>query len=178
MKYEFEIRKASMADADTLVEIFIASFEPYTASIPHDIENQISLGRIRETISSPSNFSWIAVANNEPSGFIVGWKPPYEVYHLSMLFVRKAYQARGIGSLLLSKFEEEGRELGARIYTVNIQRWAPWSLAFYRKHGYKEYLPGHEKIDKEFLVYIGWRKSISKLNDHYKILFWKPTFTR
>ncbi len=67
-------------------------------------------------------------------------------YELTSLYVRSEYQRKGIGSLLLSYFEEQA-SLEAFLFVKALKN-ALWAVRFYTKHGYA---PSDDRAESELL---------------------------
>ncbi|MBI4059352.1 GNAT family N-acetyltransferase [Candidatus Microgenomates bacterium] len=92
----------------------------------------------------------------EEGGQIVGTasgKYASGVVYISDVIVAKDKRGKGVGSALIEKIEEFGRELGAhKIWLITGKDWS--ENQFYQKLGFKEdgILPKHN-FKKDYLIY-------------------------
>ena len=99
-------------------------------------------------------------------------------YHLKMLFVSGHSQHKGIGSALLERFESRGAERHFSLFTANYLDPAKWSRDFYRRHGYREYVPADEETSPDLKAQTEFLRGIGRLNNGHKHLLWKTIRTQ
>jgi ribosomal-protein-alanine N-acetyltransferase len=81
------------------------------------------------------------------------------VGHLSDLMVKENYRKKGIGSLLLKKFETFCKSKKCHKLTINVPENFKDTIRFYKQHGYKK-----EVVFKNYRFHLNWfvlSKSIS-----------------
>lgn len=62
-----------------------------------------------------------------------------EIAHIHDLRVRKNFQGRGYGRLLMKQVEDEAGRRGVRILTLGVDNWNARAIHFYNKLGYKKF---------------------------------------
>jgi GNAT superfamily N-acetyltransferase len=147
------IRRATVADTDTIVRVLVASKEASFADSVDDHDRDVGFWtrRWRGYIASGSHArhsrgdGWVFVAEveNVPIGFIA--------YHhttrhgtdaeLQNIYVLKEWQGRGIGTRLLGTIAHRLEADGSRSMCVGYDSDSPYKR-FYMKYGAVEMEPG------------------------------------
>lgn len=167
------IREIEEKDIPAVLRLIRDSYAPYNDLISGAGIPEYSYEEIRSLASEPNSDVWVAEENGEITGMAAGTEFGPSAYHLRMLFVGSESQHRGVGSVLLERFEARGAERRHSLYTANYLGWAKWSGQFYEKHGYKEYEPGDEDSNPELKAQTDFLKSIGRLNNGDKHFIWK-----
>ena len=141
-----EIRKATVKDADGIVEVLKkADRSVYSAPTPYVATQDRIAMHIKMCNADKSHT--IYVAENE-IGQIVGyvsahWLPYLFLNgpegYLSELFIREDYRGDGIGTRLLETVKEEAKKRGcSRLLLLNSRKRESYQRSFYKKHGWTE----------------------------------------
>ncbi|MEL9914780.1 MAG: GNAT family N-acetyltransferase [Thermoplasmatales archaeon] len=83
----------------------------------------------------PSGFI-VAMADNTVAGFICGGLSGDREARILMLAVDLPYRRKGIGSALISLFEQEAIKVKVRKISLEVRTDNNEAIAFYRTHGY------------------------------------------
>ncbi|MEM1995477.1 MAG: GNAT family N-acetyltransferase [Thermoplasmatales archaeon] len=83
----------------------------------------------------PSGFI-VAMADNKVAGFICGGLSGDREARILMLAVDLPYRRKGIGSALISLFEQEAIKVKVRKISLEVRTDNNEAIAFYRTHGY------------------------------------------
>ncbi|MEM0136098.1 MAG: GNAT family N-acetyltransferase [Thermoplasmatales archaeon] len=83
----------------------------------------------------PSGFI-VAMADNTIAGFICGGLSGDREARILMLAVDLPYRRKGIGSALISLFEQEAIKVRVRKIRLEVRTDNNEAIAFYRMHGY------------------------------------------
>ena len=141
-----EIRKATVKDADGIVEVLKkADRSVYSAPTPYVTTKERIAMHIKMCNADKSHT--IYVAENE-IGQIVGyvsvhWLPYLFLNgpegYLSELFIREEYRDEGIGTRLLETVKTEARKRGcSRLLLLNSRTRESYERSFYKKQGWTE----------------------------------------
>ena len=167
------IRKTEKKDIPALLQMIRDSYTPYREQIRREDIPSYNYDDIASLLDNPGSDVWLAEENGEIAGMAAGTGLGPCAYHLKMLFVSGQSQHKGVGSILLERFESSGMNRHFSLFTANYLNPAKWSLDFYRKHGYREYLPADEE-DYPFLkAQADFLRGIGRLNNGNKHLLWK-----
>lgn len=137
------IERPSMADADAVVDLWVALADGQRAHGSHLLAGA-NRGRIRESISRQIALSEIHVARVDDTlvGFVM-YTIEGSTFDRSVtrgvvqnLYVDPAYRGCGIGSRLLEAAESALNEAGADILGLEVMAHNERARAFYRRHGY------------------------------------------
>ncbi len=88
-------------------------------------------------VHSKKGFSLVAKEGRETLGYCA-FEVKGGVGELKELLVGEGARGKGIGSLLISRFERACKGKGCGLLVVKVPHIYKESLAFYRRHGYKE----------------------------------------
>jgi ribosomal protein S18 acetylase RimI-like enzyme len=102
---------------------------------------------IEELLTQDNWYSYVAYDDNKPIGYILFYvkeykenpfRYSYKGIHIDQLSVIKEYQNKGIGSLLMKKAEDKGKENNAS--QIELTYWENNTEAkeFYEKKGFEE----------------------------------------
>lgn len=137
----FTLRKYRPQDFDRLLEIDQACF---VEGIAYDEDE------MRHYLSMPSAFTLIAAAGSRIQGFIIAdrFRPRGASRYMGRIItidVTPQTQHSGLGTLLLSKAEEELKQAGCDYASLEVAVNNDSALRFYKKHGYAvlKVLPGY-----------------------------------
>jgi len=172
MKDGYFIRLAEKSDLAEILQVINDSYNSFDVSA--SVQKPVySLSELEQILLNPKNRMWVAVASGKIAGVSAGCEFSPKCFHLKLLFVSSQNQNSGIGEKLLKSFEDYGKSAGYEIFTTNYLKWAHWSGKFYKKHGFKEYVSGDEKINAELFNQIVMRKKNGTLNNGDKCFIWK-----
>jgi GNAT superfamily N-acetyltransferase len=135
---DYEVRRATHADAAAIHRCLVAAFEPY--------RTQYTEGAFADTVPPPAGIEerlrgmalFVATA---PDGDVVGTIACQDVGqslgHLRGMAVLPGWQGRGIADALIEAAEAELLRVGCR--RVNLHTTQPLSRAqrFYARHGFR-----------------------------------------
>ena len=170
---KMDIREANKADIQAILLLIEDSYTPYRDSIKDIDIPDYSYEEIHALLTESQSDIWVAIENGKIVGITAGTELGPCAYHLKMMFVLGESQHRGIGSALLESFEKRGMERHYSLLTANYLDWAKWSRLFYKKHGYREYVPEDEIICPIIKEQAKFLRKIGKLNNGEKHLIWK-----
>ncbi len=102
---------------------------------------------IEELLTQDNWYSYVAYDDNKPIGYILFYvkeykenpfRYSYKGIHIDQLSVIKEYQNKGIGSLLMKKAEDKGKE--NNVSQIELTYWEKNTEAkeFYDKKGFEE----------------------------------------
>jgi len=102
---------------------------------------------IEELLTQDNWYSYVAYDDNKPIGYILFYlkeykenpfRYSYKGIHIDQLSVIKEYQNKGIGSLLMEKAEDKGKE--NNVSQIELTYWEKNTEAkeFYEKKGFEE----------------------------------------
>ena len=131
------IRRATLADADTVLACLASAFAPY--------RNQYSREGFEDTTLTPSTIEarmrTMHVFVAEVEGAIVGTIAvsvvSREEGHLRGMAVLPESQGRGVAELLLTAAEAHLRERGCKRVTLDTTAPLKRAIRFYEMHGYR-----------------------------------------
>ncbi len=169
------IREIEEKDIPAVLRLIKDSYAPYKELIDGVGIPEYSYEEVCSLASEPHSDVWVAEENGEITGMAAGTEFGPSAYHLRMLFVGGESQHRGVGSVLLERFEARGAERRHSLYTANYLGWAKWSGQFYEKHGYKEFASGDEENRPGLKAQIDFLEKIGKLNNGDKHFIWKSS---
>jgi len=82
-----------------------------------------------------AGWSWVALANDEPVGFLCA-EPIGDEVHVWEVAVSADHQGQGIGTELMAVVERHARDGGAEALTLTTFSDVPWNGPFYAKLGF------------------------------------------
>lgn len=131
------IERATIADADTLVNVQIAAFH-HDAQIYPGVAiggppGYDSVPQMRQTIQQDECYK--IVDGQKIIGGIVVFDKNNGHFHLDVIFLDPAYHRRGIGTQALQFIEHR---YPANLWTLDTPQWAVFNHHFYEKLGYKK----------------------------------------
>lgn len=107
--------------------------------------------RLKTRIISKSQVFLVAESNNQIIGFIDGRIMDEAIWYkqkvgiLEHICVGKEHRKNGVATLLLKKFEEEIKKIGAKYIQILAFPENEPAIKFYNKHDYKEYSAYYSK---------------------------------
>jgi GNAT superfamily N-acetyltransferase len=131
------IRRARRADLEAIARVERLSAALYA---PYGLAEQLSQVLTAEAIvlrGIDAGLLWVAEA---PDGEVIGMALASDAgsdLHLDEIDVIPSRLRRGIGSLLLDAVLAEARSRGARRLTLLTVDFAPWTVGFYARHGFR-----------------------------------------
>lgn len=167
------VRKTEKKDIPVLLQMIRNSYLPYQELIGDADIPSYTYDEIVSLLDDPKSDAWTAEENGEITGMAAGTEFGPCAYHLKMLFVSGQSQHRGVGSALLERFECRGAERHFSLFTANYLEPAKWSWVFYRKHGYREYVPADDENSPGLKAQADFLRGIGRLNNGRKHLLWK-----
>ena len=138
---DVSIRKATDQDCDQIVDIFNYYVEHGYAAYPEKPLDR-RLFDFLKTIIYGNAFFVVEDRAEHVIGF--GFLKKYHPYPAfdrtaeAGYFLLPGHTGQGVGALLLNRLEQEARELGVDNLLANISALNPPSLAFHKKHGFRE----------------------------------------
>ena len=172
------IRKTEKQEIPALLQMIRDSYIPYREQIRKEEIPSYTYDDIASLLDDPKSDVWTAEENGKITGMAAGTELGPCAYHLKMLFVSGHSQHKGIGSALLERFESRGAERHFSLFTANYLDPAKWSRDFYRRHGYREYVPTDEETSPDLKVQAEFLRGIGRLNNGHKHLLWKTIRTQ
>ena len=128
------IKKADLNDWDAAIGVAWSTFK----QIAKEVSNEEGANRFRDGLTSTQLY--IDFLQGEYPLFcaykgekVIGMLTLKDKHHISLLFVKKEYQRRGIGTRLLQACRAYCREQGILNLTVNA---APTGIPFYLANGF------------------------------------------
>ena len=167
------IRKTETKDIPALLQMIRDSYIPYGEQIRDTDIPSYFYYDIASLMDDPKSDVWTAEESGKITGMAAGTELGPCAYHLKMLFVSGHSQHKGIGSALLERFESRGAERHFSLFTANYLDPAKWSRDFYRKHGYREYVPADDEKSPGLKTQADFLRGIGRLNNGGKHLIWK-----
>lgn len=135
------IRKAADQDCDQIVSIFNYYVEHGFAAYPEKALDRKFFDFIK-TIIYGDAFYVIETGEKKITGFgFLKKYHPYPAFNRTAeagYFILPEYTGRGLGGLLLEVLEKEAGTMGIDNLLANISSLNPPSLAFHKKHGFRE----------------------------------------
>jgi GNAT superfamily N-acetyltransferase len=138
------IREAVAADLPAMGRILEEMTAEYAVFLPDVFQTGADLTPV--PVENPDHIRFVADLDGAVVGFAFGMiqpQPPYPVFRsrtialLQELGVLSAYRDRGIGTLLIERFTQWGRERGAEAMQLNVYAASPRAVAFYERHGFE-----------------------------------------
>lgn len=134
----FVIRKFKRGDEKEVAKLIYETFRKYNENdgskkaIKKYLENN-SLKKSSEELFNQYNgeIAFVALDGKKIIGFVKGKRG-----HLRNLFVYGKYHGKGIGKMLMKKFESESKRMGSK--EVVISHASTYAVPFYEKIGYKK----------------------------------------
>lgn len=130
------VRIAAARDAETVASLlhdFNTEFDTPTPAV------EVLAGRLRALLATDTTIALLA--GDPPSGVALITLRPNVWYDgpvalLDELYVRPALRGDGIGTELLQRACDVGRERGARLFEVNVDEGDTGARRFYERHGF------------------------------------------
>lgn len=135
---DFEIRRATDADAMAIHRCLVAAFDPYRA--------EYTEGAFADTVPAPAGIEerlramalFVATA---PDGAVVGTIACQDVGrglgHLRGMAVLPGWQGRGVADALIEEAESELARVGCRRVNLHTTRPLARAQRFYARHGFR-----------------------------------------
>lgn len=79
---------------------------------------------------------FVALINQTVIGFLIGIKIKTNIVRILMLSIKKKYRKQGIGSMLISQFLSEMKNLSVNQVELEVRTTNRIALEFYKKHGF------------------------------------------
>lgn len=125
------LRRARPADVDRIVAIEKDGFlHPWSRDL---VERELGHSWSRILLACDAGPS----GEERVLGYIVFWIVHDEVHVLNVATALEA-RRRGIGRALMAAAEDEGRDRGARLSTLEVRRSNAGAIALYRDIGYRQ----------------------------------------
>ncbi len=135
------IRKVTDWDCDQIVSIFNYYVEHGFAAYPEKPQDRKFFDFIKTIIYGDAFFA-LETREKKIIGFgLLKKYHPYPAFNRTAeagYFILPEYTGRGLGGLLLEVLEREARVMEVDNLLVNISSLNPPSLAFHKKHGFRE----------------------------------------
>lgn len=148
-KNDVKIRKASLKDAEKLVELLVNFAFQQEKSQPFVYRKNFKkpyLDYVKECLSQKGNFALVAEENKETVGFLVGiYEKAYPEFNfkkfgfIDELFIVKGYRHKGIGEKLIKEAGKIFKKNGASYYYLHCYPKNANALKFYKTLGFKEF---------------------------------------
>ncbi|MBK8027499.1 MAG: GNAT family N-acetyltransferase [Chloroflexi bacterium] len=152
MSVTFE--RAHLSDAETMVQVQIASFHYDSVLYPGVEEGgppgYDSVDVMRQKINEDECFK--ILYEDRCVGGIVVFDMGDGHYHLDVIFLDPAYQNYGIGTYAMQFIEQI---FPARLWTLDTPQWAVRNQHFYEKFGYR-IVSEHEHDGTPLFAYEKW----------------------
>lgn len=138
---EINIRKATHADIDTMIQIEISAATLFSTlpseflkKLPNDIPNR-NQHFYNAMISS--DMSWVICVNRLVAGFIcTTYIPKENTLHIYEFNVAQTFQMKGLGKQLLNFIINIGRQKGFLRLTLTTFKHVQWNAPFYASNGF------------------------------------------
>ena len=126
--YQFKILPATPANIPAIQEIITQTWEPTYRHILSAEQIKFMEGEIYTTAALESQMAagqkfFILYVNQMPAGFAAYSGQQAQTYKLNKVYVKPEYQGQGFGSLLIRHVEEEVRQQGGQVVTLNVNRF-------------------------------------------------------
>jgi ribosomal protein S18 acetylase RimI-like enzyme len=156
-KLSIKIKKAKEEDVSWLWELFSASlktqFPEYSVKAQRELlRGYWSKKILKSRLKSKNLVVYIACSGTEPAGYLAFETPVGGISIAFWLAVKKEFQGRGIGSLLLKKYEAAVKKQGCHSIHLYADKR---NLGFYKKLGYKVagFIPQNYYGADDYLLY-------------------------
>lgn len=138
---DFRTRRATASDADAICRIYNQGIEDRIATLETDLRTP---DERRQWLAARSPRHPVIVVENL-TGEVVGWGSlnvfkPREAYRFVAdfsVYVERAYRGKGVGSVLLDRLIELGREHGFHKLVLSAFPSNAGGIALYTKHGFR-----------------------------------------
>lgn len=138
---DFRTRLATAGDADAICRIYNQGIEDRIATLETDLRTP---DERRQWLAARSPRHPVIVAENL-TGEVVGWGSlnvfkPREAYRFVAdfsVYVERAYRGKGVGSVLLERLAELGRQHGFHKLVLSAFPSNAGGIALYIKHGFR-----------------------------------------
>ncbi len=125
MQLSVEIKKLTVADIDQVMEIEMANFKyPWPKSF------------FLNDLNTPQTISLAAWREGILIGYILGMAINVEL-HITNVAVHLNFQRQGLGRLLISEIEKEGRRRGCHYAYLEVRVSNTPAIELYKKSGYR-----------------------------------------
>ncbi len=134
---EIEFEKADTSELDEILPIVnVLNREMWIKIIPK--EHYIEPFLTKEQITQMSTFMDFYVLRQEEEIIAVGSFAAKDenTAWIPLMYVKSAFQRKGIGSALMFYFEKMANKLEFKKMTIETDSHAEWAMNFYKKHGY------------------------------------------
>ena len=151
MDKEYEIRLANQSDIQQIAELYVESWNrTYQGLIPQSYLNNLTVGslckRWGDYIKEPKQGIFVAVNHKKVLGF-GAFKPYHRIddcIYVDSLHVNKSFQGKGIGSAIINKIYEVGKEQSYGKMSICIVKGNDRARELYVKLGAKHF---RDKVD-------------------------------
>ena len=132
-----QIRRATESDAAAILNCLAEAFEPYRTEYTADAFADTTLNpqALKQRMARMTIF--VAVAGNQVVGTIGCSLVSEEEGHLRGMAVLRSQQGSGIAAQLLDAAEQELRDRGRTLVTLNTTKPLQRAIRFYERHGYR-----------------------------------------
>lgn len=137
---EITVRPATLDDAAAICEIYNQGIEDRIATLETDLRTP---GERRQWLTAHGPRHPVIVA--EAGGKVVGWgslnvfnpRKAYDFVADFSVYVEREWRGKGVGSRLLGRLIELGRELGYHKLVLSAFPWNEGGMALYQKFGFR-----------------------------------------
>lgn len=148
---DYTIKRVTIADVEELQKIsretFKATFDPYTA--PDDMKRFLredyETGKLINEINNPDSRFFFLMAGDEIAGYLKINVGDAQTEHLKenalevdRIYLRAAFQHRGLGNILLDYAEEIARKEGKDYIWLGVYEKNINAQHFYKRHGFEK----------------------------------------
>lgn len=138
---EIKIRKVSPEDKESFVEVYMRAYQSlsdYKYTSRSEVKNYFKWLYKRD-----KEGFFVAEKEGQPVGFIAvdgNWidQEGEKVLEIHELFVLPEERRKGVGSMLLKKILEYGKEKGLKRVELWVGKTNHQAICFYKKFGFKE----------------------------------------
>jgi len=137
---EIAIRPATAADAEAIATIYNQGIEDLVATLETDLRTP---DERRQWLAARGPLHPVIVA--EAGGQVVGWgslnvfspRKAYDSVADFSIYIERGWRGKGVGSRLLTRLIELGRELGYHKLVLSAFPWNTGGMALYQKLGFR-----------------------------------------
>ncbi len=142
---DIEIRRMEEKDLDEVMAIERSSFKE-----PWSVES------MRAELQNPHSLPLVAVKDGKVVGYIILWDLG-ESLHIANIAVAEEWRRKGIGTLLIRRAKEIGREKGKQLLSLEVRKSNIAARRLYQKEGFRPFkiLRGYYRPDfEDAILYI------------------------
>lgn len=148
---DYTIKRVTIADVEELQKIsretFKATFDPYTASddMKRFLKEDYETGKLINEINNPDSRFFFLMVGDEIAGYLKINVGDAQTEHLKKnaleverIYLRAAFQHRGLGNILLDYAEEIARKEGKDYIWLGVYEKNINAQHFYKRHGFEK----------------------------------------